>query len=79
MLLPILYIHRSNIDEIVRFPGVKPQKQPLTYAAKQLIAREVRISFLHCSEILPMIQVDTGVIKHVLLAVAQNRTVHDED
>ncbi len=52
----------SNIDEIVRFPGVKPQKQPLTYAAKQLIAREVRILFIHCSEIFPMILVNTSVI-----------------
>ncbi len=30
-----------NIDEVVRFPGTRTQKQQLTYAAKQLIAREV--------------------------------------
>ena len=30
-----------NMDEVVRFPGVQPPKQ-LTYAAKQLIAREVK-------------------------------------
>ena len=29
-----------EVDELVRFPGQKPRKQ-LTYAAKQLIAREV--------------------------------------
>ena len=31
------------MDEVVRFPGMKPHKQ-LTYASKQLIAREVIFS-----------------------------------
>ena len=29
------------MEEVVRYPGMKPHKQ-LTYASKQLIAREVR-------------------------------------
>lgn len=31
-----------NVEEIVKFPGMKQRKQ-LTYAAKQMIAREVRM------------------------------------
>ncbi|GAB1608222.1 chromosome transmission fidelity protein 18 homolog [Argonauta hians] len=34
------YVLEPNIDEIVKFPGLKQQKQ-LTYATKQMIAREI--------------------------------------
>ena len=44
LLLAYLYLLldcNSNVEEVIRFPDVKAQRQ-LTYGAKQLIAREVR-------------------------------------
>ena len=39
----------SHMEEVARFPGMKPHKQ-LTYASKQLIAREVTNFILGCRE-----------------------------
>lgn len=43
------YILDPNVEEVVNFPGLKQHKQ-LTYAAKQLIAREIEIEKMRMAE-----------------------------
>ncbi|XP_067671435.1 chromosome transmission fidelity protein 18 homolog [Haliotis asinina] len=44
------YVLDPNVEEIVKFPGMKQQRQ-LTYAAKQLIAREIELEKMRMTEV----------------------------
>ena len=43
----VVSITGRNVDDITRFSGL-PQRKQLTYAAKQLIAREVNMRSFVC-------------------------------
>lgn len=43
------YVLDPNMDEVIRFPGMKHPRQ-LTYAAKQLIAREIQLEKMRRTE-----------------------------
>jgi hypothetical protein len=54
----LLLIDARNVEEVALFPGLKRSQKQFSYAAKQLIAREVRIISIILSIILYSINDD---------------------
>ncbi|KAK2151412.1 hypothetical protein LSH36_364g03016 [Paralvinella palmiformis] len=79
------YVLDPNLDEVVRFPGLKAGRQ-LTYAAKQLIAQEIRYRRVRLAGrgearrdgaviVFPVIIVDDGSGAFFLLASRRRETL----